>query len=100
MIALLLAFIGLPVGIALDRIVFQLAVPLDTDEDEMPPDKAKPSKTRRRPAGAEAASLVIDPDQPVRDWARRLLIVAATVGLFAAAGARYSEPWHLAIVTA
>ncbi len=98
MIALLLAFIGLPAGIALERIVIELAVPPDVDEEEATPDE--PSKTKRRPAGAEAGSLVIDPDHPIRDWRRRLLIVAVTMGLFAAAGARYDEPSHLAVVTA
>jgi prepilin signal peptidase PulO-like enzyme (type II secretory pathway) len=101
MIALLLACIGLPVGLALDRIVLDLAVPADMDEEDVTPNKTKPPKAgRRRPAGAEAGSLVIDLDQPARDWVRRLIIVAATVGLFAAAGARYNEPAHLAIVTA
>jgi prepilin signal peptidase PulO-like enzyme (type II secretory pathway) len=98
MIALLLAFIGLPVGIALDRIVLELAVPADMDEEDVTPNKTKAG--RRRPAGAEAGSLVIDLEQPARDWARRLLIVAAAAGLFAAAGARYNEPAHLAIITA
>jgi len=101
MIALLLAFVGLPVGLALDRIVLELAVPADMDEEDTIPSKMKPPQAeRRRPARAEAGSLVIDLDQPARDWARRLLIVAATVGLFATAGARYDEPAHLAIVTA
>ena len=99
MIALLLALIGLPAGLALDRIVVQLAVPLDEEDEEPAPRKAKPPKAkRRRPAGAETGSLVLDLDLPRRVWARRLLIVAATVGLFALAGARYDEPLHVAIV--
>ena len=106
MIALLLALIGLPAGLALDRIVVQLAVPLDGDEEDPAPRTAKPPKAkppkakRRRPASAETGSLVLDLDLPPRAWARRLLIVGITVGLFALAGARYDEPVHLAIVAA
>jgi len=103
MIALLLALVGLPTGLALDRIVVRLAVPFDEDEEEEgpAPRRAKPSKAKpRRAAGAETGSLVLDLDAPPRAWARRLLIVSATIGLFAIAGARYDEPVHVAIVAA
>jgi len=103
MIALLLALVGLPTGLALDRIVVRLAVPFDEDEEEEgpAPRRAKPPKAKpRRAAGAETGSLVLDLDAPPRAWARRLLIVSATIGLFAMAGARYDEPVHIAIVAA
>ena len=98
MIALLLALIGLPAGLALDRIVVHLAVPLDEEEEEPAQREAKPPEAK--PAGAETGSLVLDLDVPARAWGRRLLIVAATAGLFASAGVGYDEPAHLAIVTA
>lgn len=97
--ALILALIGLPAGLALDRIVARFAVPFVDDEEEEPPEPSV-SESARRHAGAEAGSLVIHADEPTSGWLRRLLIVFVTVGLFAAAGARYSDPLHLAIVTA
>jgi prepilin signal peptidase PulO-like enzyme (type II secretory pathway) len=95
MISLLLALIALPLGLALDRIVVELAVPLDDEEEPAAQDA---NAQRRRPAGAETGSLLLDLE--ARAWARRLLIIGATAGLFAVAGARYDDPAHLAIVTA
>ena len=95
MISLLLALIALPLGLALDRIVVELAVPLDDEEEPAAQDA---NAQRRRPAGAETGSLLLDLE--ARAWARRLLIIGATAGLFAVAGARYDGPAHLAIVTA
>jgi prepilin signal peptidase PulO-like enzyme (type II secretory pathway) len=97
--ALILALIGLPAGLALDRIVGRFAVPFVDDEEEEPPAPSV-SESARRQAGAEAGSLVIHADEPASGWLRRLLIVVVTVALFAAAGARYSDPLHLAIVSA
>jgi prepilin signal peptidase PulO-like enzyme (type II secretory pathway) len=96
--ALVLALIGLPAGLLLDRLVVRLAVPFDDDEEEEPQEPSVLEKARH--IGAEAGSLVIDAEEPAGGWLRRLLVVAATIALFAAAGARYSEPGHLAIVTA
>lgn len=92
---LLLALIGLPVGLALDAIATRLAVPFDDEEEE---DDADAPAYVGRLTHAEAGALVVD-ETPGRTWTRRLLIVAATVALFAAAGTRYDEPGHLALIT-
>lgn len=89
---LLLALIGVPIGLALDALAARLAVPFD-DEDE---EDGAPTPVRR--LQAEAGALVLD-EAPGHSWARRALIVAATAGLFAVAGARYDEPGHLALIT-
>ena len=98
MLILTLAAIGLLVGLALDALVVRLAV--------APDDWAEPSEEAEQPPAAghalihaEAGSMVVDAS-PVRIWARRLLIVGATAGLFAATGARYHEVSHLAVLTA
>lgn len=100
MVALLLALIGLPAGLALDALAVRLAVPFDAeDEAELDEEEQEAPAAGRTPAHAEAGSLVVH-DKSERAWARRLLIVAAAAGLFAVAGARYDEPGHLALVTA
>lgn len=91
MSVLLLALIGFPVGLALDALAARLAVPFDDEEED-----GAPAPVRR--LQAEAGALVLD-ETPGHVWARRLPIVAATVGLFAAAGVRYDEPGHLALIT-
>jgi prepilin signal peptidase PulO-like enzyme (type II secretory pathway) len=100
--ALLLALAGLPVGFAVDRVVVHLAIPYLYDGEEEEDGTPEPAAARaaNRPAGAETGSLVIDAAEPASDWLRRLIIVALTAGLFAGAGYRYSDPLHLAIVTA
>jgi prepilin signal peptidase PulO-like enzyme (type II secretory pathway) len=91
MASLLLALIGIPVGLALDALAVRFAAQPD-DEDE--PETAAPAALR----GAEAGSLVID--HPAQAWTRRALLAGATGGLFAIAAARYDQPGDLAIVTA
>ena len=94
---LLLALIGLPVGFALDSLVTRFAsAPPDEEEAEPEPPMAMPEKLAR----GEAGSLVLTLEQPGHEWVRRLLITGATVGLFAIAGARYTDVSHLPIVTA
>ncbi len=99
MLSLILGLIGLPVGLAIDALVVRLAVPPDDDEQEpTAPDLAVHAPAS--PHGAEAGSLVLTQEASGRAWARRLVIVGATAGLFAVAAARYDEPSHLALVTA
>jgi leader peptidase (prepilin peptidase)/N-methyltransferase len=93
MLVLILALVGIPVGLALDAIVERLS---DWDGDEGEDDVPAPSRRRMH---AEAGSLVVE-EAPARTWARRVLIVGTTVALFAAAGARYDQPGHLALITA
>ena len=95
MLPLVLALIGLPVGFALDGLVAHLAVPPD-DED----DGERQAPTTHALVHSEAGSLVVSGDHAGAAWTRRLVIVAATAGLFAAAGARYDDVSHLAVVTA
>jgi Flp pilus assembly protein protease CpaA len=118
---LYLALIGIPVGLALDALIVQLAVApeedsieeADTDEEEdtlaePEADETGPStnEASREPSPqptsvhAEAGALVVQGDKPLISWTRRLLVVGATVGLFAVAGARFSDTSHLAVVTA
>jgi hypothetical protein len=92
MASLLLALIGIPVGLALDALVVRFAAQPD-DEDDDVEEAPVPS-----PFAAETGSLVIQ--HGAQAWARRALIVGATAGLFATAGARFDHPGDLAIVTA
>jgi prepilin signal peptidase PulO-like enzyme (type II secretory pathway) len=108
MIPAILAVIGAVVGLALDAIVVRLAVPFDDEDDDgesgdgeeadsLPEEEARTSFA----AGAlasESGALVMERYQS--KWLRRPAIVLATAGLFAAAGVRYDEPLHLALVTA
>ncbi len=109
MITLYLALVGLIVGLALDELVVRLAVEHD-DDDEVAPGEVEAEEpateermSLRAPAvahGAETGSLVLSRDHSPRAWARRLLIVGATAGLFALAAGRYDDASHLALVTA
>jgi prepilin signal peptidase PulO-like enzyme (type II secretory pathway) len=109
MLSLYLALIGLLVGLALDALIVRLAVAPDGEDedvlDEVEGEEA-PAQERKvihRPArahGAEAGSLILSRDKSGRAWARRLLIVGATAGLFAIAASRYDDVSHLALVTA
>lgn len=92
MVSLLLALIGIPVGLALDALAAHFAAQ-PHDEDEAP-EAAMPAA----PRGAEAGSLIID--HGAQAWTRRALLAGATAALFATAGARYDHPGDLAIVTA
>ncbi len=109
MIGLYLALIGIVVGLVLDELVVHLAIePEDDDEPSDIEDEAEP--TGGGPSGcAETGSLALDASSEEAAagvaytgsaWRRRLLIVGATAALFAAAGARYQQPEHLAVVTA
>ena len=112
MLSLYLALIGLVVGLALDAIIVRLAVPPDREEEDAPqtePQDDAPgdididTDTEERVAAlasvhAEAGSLVVGAEGS--GWVRRLLVVGATAGLFAAAGALYDGASHLAVITA
>ena len=109
MLSIILALIGLPVGLALDALVVRLAVARDTDEDgsdgpEIDEATAGPLVAVMHPPPslslhAEVGSLVVAAS-PTQVWVRRLIIVGLTSGLFAATATRYDEVSHLAVVTA
>lgn len=109
MFGLYLALIGLLVGLALDALVVRLAVAADDSAEHAEVDEeegASEGEAEEAPAPArtfvhtEAGSLVLSHDTSGPAWARRLVIVGATAGLFAVAGARYDDVSHLALVTA
>ena len=87
----LLALIGIPVGLALDALIAQLAVPPE-DGDGLEETPASPASLLQ----AERGALVLESERSA--WLRRALVVAATSALFALAAARYDEPGHVAIV--
>ena len=96
MIALYLALISLIVGLVLDTLIVRLAVPPgDEPDDEL--EEPAPSPVFLH---AEAGSLVLGHDGSRGAWTRRLLVVGATAGLFAAVATRYDDAAHLAVVTA
>ncbi|MGB2694301.1 MAG: A24 family peptidase [Dehalococcoidia bacterium] len=98
MTPLLLALIGLAVGLALDALVVRLAVRPDHGDDE-PDEPEAPEPVPTFPAfHTETGSLVVA--SPLQTWTRRLVIVATTAALFAVAGGQYDKASHLAIITA
>ncbi len=91
--------IGLVVGVALDVLIERLA----WAHDDAPAEPHSGSDDEEAPAtapilAAEAGSLVVGSTRSF--WQRRLLVMAATAGLFALTVIRYDEPEHLAVVTA
>lgn len=97
MLSLYLALVGLLVGLALDALIVRLAVPSDDEEDGA--EEERPARAGVGAVHGEAGSLVLEAS-PAQERARRMLIVGATAGLFAAAGAQYDAVSHLAVVTA
>ena len=99
---LYLSLIGLLVGLVLDTLVVRLAVRPDAPEEPVEPDE-EAADARPAPGHAlihaEAGSMVVD-ISPAQAWARRLIVVGATAGLFAVTAARFHEISHLAVVTA
>ena len=94
---LLLAVIGLPVGLVLDALVARLAVRANGQAEAEDEDIPAPEPGL---GPSEAGSLVLEADPARHAWLRRLLITSATILLFALAGARYGDVSHLPIVTA
>ena len=94
---LYLALIGLAVGFVLDALIARLAVP-PSDGDGAP--AATPVIDALSAHRAESGSLALTFDTSAAAWARRLLVVCATAGLFAVIGARFDAPGHAAIVAA
>ncbi|MDZ4278600.1 MAG: A24 family peptidase [Dehalococcoidia bacterium] len=92
MVSLLLAAIGAVVGLALDELAVRLAQPPEDGDGEQ--------EVKAPSMHSEAGSLLLSRELSEQGWMRRLLIVGATAGLFAAIGARYDSPSHLAIVSA
>jgi leader peptidase (prepilin peptidase)/N-methyltransferase len=107
MVSLILAIIGLPVGLALDRAIDRLAVPFDDDDgaEAEPAEAQEPASAKHPSLRAEAGSLAAAGAPPVAEsppktWVRRLAVAGLTALLFAAVGARYDGAGHLAVVTA
>ena len=94
---LLLAVIGLPVGLVLDALVARLAVRVDSHAEAEDEDVPAPEPGLGH---SEAGSLVLEAAPAQHVWLRRLLITSATILLFALAGAQYGDVAHLPIVTA
>jgi prepilin signal peptidase PulO-like enzyme (type II secretory pathway) len=90
MLSVVLALAGIPAGFALDAVIVRLAVPPDDD------DAATPFAPRLQ---SEAGALVLPQEDATRAWLRRLIVVAATAGLFALAGGRY-DGGEIALVCA
>lgn len=93
MLTILMALIGLPVGVLLDVLIERLATaPYDDDEDIVTPVvSAGPS------IHAETGALLVERDHV---WRRRAIVVVATSALFAIAAARYDSAAELAVVSA
>jgi len=104
MLPYLLGLIGLAIGFALDAAIVRLAVAAEDEGDEPAEGLApadRPEAGEPRPSvHAEAGSLVLPLEGGEWAWARRLLVVGATAGLFATAGARYDGPAELTLVAA
>lgn len=99
MVIFLLALVGLVVGLALDPLIVRLAVAED-DGDDASGEGEGPAERRLTSVHAEAGSLVVAAPSAFGGWARRLLVVGATAGLFAVAAAQYDDAGHLAIIAA
>ena len=95
--ALLLAVIGLPVGLVLDEVVARLSIRPDDDTEAEEENVPVPGFGFGH---SEAGALVLEADPTGHRWRRRLLITSATILLFALASVRYSGVAHLSIVTA
>ena len=103
MMVVYLALIGLAAGFLLDALIARLAVPPNGGgataaspvSDALTAHGAEPFRGR-----AESGSLALTFDTSGAAWARRLLVVCATAGLFAVIGARFDQPAHAAIVAA
>ncbi len=96
MMMLYLALIGLAIGFLLDALIARLAVP-PSDGDGA---TAAPVIEALSAHRAESGSLALTFDTSAAAWARRLLVVGATAGLFAVIGARFDQPGHAAIIAA
>ncbi len=95
MLSLFAALIGCPTGIVLDALIERLAiVPVD-DEEDIDALTAAPSPGHS--LHAEAGTLLVE-HGPAHAWRRRALVVAATMGLFAAAAARYDDISQLLVI--
>lgn len=96
MLTILMALIGIPVGVVLDVLIERLATEPYDDEDEGDAGAAVSSGPLIH---AEAGSLLIE-HETEHAWRRRSIVVAATVALFAIAATRYDSARELAVVSA
>ena len=93
MLTILMALIGLPVGVVLDVLIERLATePYDEDEDI-----DTPAVSAGRSIHAEAGALLVTHDHV---WRRRAIVIVATSALFAIAAARYDSAAELTVVSA
>ena len=91
MLVLSFALLGLIAGLGLDVLIVHLAVP--PDDGLTGGEEAVHTQT----IAAESGSLVVT--SVGAQWPRRLIVMAATAGLFAIAAVRYDEPAQLALVS-
>jgi prepilin signal peptidase PulO-like enzyme (type II secretory pathway) len=95
MLSLFAALIGFPAGIVLDALIERLAIAPVDDEEDIDALTAAPSPGPS--LHAEAGSLLVEHGSS-HAWRRRVLVVGATAGLFAAAAARYDDIGQLLVV--
>jgi len=94
MLTILMALIGLPVGVVLDVLIERLATEPYSDEDE---DIDTPVVPAGPSIHSEAGALLVEHDHV---WRRRAIVVVATSALFALAAARYDSTAELTVVSA
>lgn len=100
MTPLLLFVIGLAVGVVLDTLAVWLAVPGEEEDAAEGPGASEAPSPARADLAAESGALTIPlSSETARLW-WRIAIIGVTGAAFAAAGARYDEPSHLALVSA
>ncbi len=95
MLPLFSALVGLFVGAVLDAIIAHLAVPF--------PDQTDQDAASEPVLASESGALVVSNDGgrwSRGHWPRRLVVMAATAGLFAIASMRYDDATELAIISA
>jgi prepilin signal peptidase PulO-like enzyme (type II secretory pathway) len=90
MMALVMAALGVPVGVALDALVIRFLAAW-AQEDDAAIEQSEAAST----AGTANPVLL---NEAARDWQRRVGLVVLTAGLFAIAGARFGLEWALPVV--
>ncbi len=94
--AALMGLVGLPVGLVLDRLAVALAWPPDAADEVDPGAEAAPNEgvAPHAALAGEGGQVVVHPRY---SW-RTVAVVGVTVGVFAAAGARFDTPWAQAVM--
>lgn len=97
---LLFFFVGLAVGVLLDTLAVWLAMPEEEQAVSEDPTVSETHSPARPDLAAESGALTIPlSSETARLW-WRIAIIGITAAAFAAAGARYDDPSHLALVSA